>query len=321
MVVVGSKAMASYTDADDENMEEIFEYMDQQNANHPRDDDSFDIISQAEELDAAAAAAAPTFVPGQPVQVATPAATADMTGAADAGAESRGPEPTAVAALIVAELKSIQEGEGGLDLSFNGRVKLFPRLESCVEAVYGTDVFWKKFLGMQLRPFVAETLRQQEKAGTVVERVPQPAAAAAAVGSGSGGGGGGGGGSSGLSVGAREWTPSFAAAPFVPQTAPPAPAAASAFTAAETPPPPSPTARQIFTRNLNPESDETRIEAFFSQFGLVESVQILRARGTGLSRGMANITFSQQADAIKALEKSSYYIDDRMVYCEWSKAR
>lgn len=63
------------------------------------------------------------------------------------------------------------------------------------------------------------------------------------------------------------------------------------------------------------------IQAFFGQFGAIESVQILRARGSGLSRGMANITFMAQADAIKALAKSSYYVDDRMVYCEWSKAR
>ena len=183
------------------------------------------------------------------MQVAAPPAAAEMTLGSEASGESGGPEPTAVAALIVAELKRIQGGEGGLDLSFSGRVKLFPRLESSVEAVYGTDVFWKKFLGMQLRPFVAETLRQQEKAGAVVEKAAVPPSA---------GVGGGGGSSSGLSVGAREWTPSFAAAPLVPQAAP---AIASAGASAETPPPPSPTARQIFTRRFGPIATATATTA------------------------------------------------------------
>ena len=81
------------------------------------------------------------------------------------------------------------------------------------------------------------------------------------------------------------------------------------------PPPLQPLSHPIFAPS------QIAIQAFFGQFGAIESVQILRARGTGLSRGMANITFIAQADAIKALAKSSYYVDDRMVYCEWSKAR
>ena len=56
-------------------------------------------------------------------------------------------------------------------------------------------------------------------------------------------------------------------------------------------------------------------------FTLGLSFPLAHSLRTGISRGMANVTFDVQGDAVKALNKSSYYIDDRMVYCEWSKPR
>uniref|UniRef100_A0A7S2GJX2 RRM domain-containing protein n=1 Tax=Octactis speculum TaxID=3111310 RepID=A0A7S2GJX2_9STRA len=300
-------------DADDANLDEIFAYMDQiggvleetpkvENSNdgglsdamkYMSTDDIIAVNGDMSDLNAQT----PDFVPGVGHTRPTPPPPPEVPQPPPQQARSSGGSGSdvtveAVAQCIGAEIRRIMSDNGGkIDLSFKGRLELFPQLEEAACKRFG-DVYWKKHLGMQLRPFVAETLRELEKTGKVVVAPPaaaprQPPAAPSAA---------------ALNTAAPAFTPSANNS------------SASRSAPSQRPIPAGNDGTQIFVRNLNPSSDERMLNDFFSQFGAVSGVKIMKHFDPPhRSRGMANITFAQPTDAKKALEKSSYYIDDRSI--------
>lgn len=176
-----------------------------------------------------------------------------------------------VTAILVAEINAIIAEQGGLDLSFHGRQRLFPRIEGAVKDKFGSlgSSAWKRSLGMDLRPFIAERIREQvgprlqrersrvahaamartlncssllpelsqEKLGTFTA---PPAAAPAAAATPAP--------KPAMSAAAPAFKPRAAAAEWTPSFAPPAPAPA----AAPAPTPPAPPAKAVNTSQHSP---------------------------------------------------------------------
>ena len=64
---------------------------------------------------------------------------------------------------------------------------------------------------------------------------------------------------------------------------------------------------RIYVGNLNKSTTQDEINTLFAQAGTVSSVDLVKDKGTGLSKGFAFVAMSTQADADKAISMFNDY--------------
>jgi len=64
---------------------------------------------------------------------------------------------------------------------------------------------------------------------------------------------------------------------------------------------------RIYVGNLNKSTTEDEINTLFAQAGTVASVDLVKDKGTGMSKGFAFVTMPEQAEANKAISMFNAY--------------
>ena len=64
---------------------------------------------------------------------------------------------------------------------------------------------------------------------------------------------------------------------------------------------------RIYVGNLAKTATEDEIKTLFAQAGAVSSVDLVKDKGTGMSKGFAFVSMSAQADADKAISMFNDY--------------
>jgi RNA recognition motif-containing protein len=64
---------------------------------------------------------------------------------------------------------------------------------------------------------------------------------------------------------------------------------------------------RIYVGNLNKSTTQDEINTLFTQAGTVTSVDVVKDKGTGMSKGFAFVTMPQQAEADKAISMFNAY--------------
>ena len=64
---------------------------------------------------------------------------------------------------------------------------------------------------------------------------------------------------------------------------------------------------RIYVGNLNKSTTQDEINTLFAQAGAVSTVELIKDRGTGLSKGFAFVSMPTQADADKAISMFNDY--------------
>ena len=64
---------------------------------------------------------------------------------------------------------------------------------------------------------------------------------------------------------------------------------------------------RIYVGNLNKSTTEAEINTLFAQAGTVASVDLVKDKGTGMSKGFAFINMPEQAEADKAISMFNAY--------------
>jgi RNA recognition motif-containing protein len=64
---------------------------------------------------------------------------------------------------------------------------------------------------------------------------------------------------------------------------------------------------RIYVGNLNKSTTEAEINTLFTQAGTVASVDLVKDKGTGMSKGFAFINMPEQAEADKAISMFNAY--------------
>lgn len=64
---------------------------------------------------------------------------------------------------------------------------------------------------------------------------------------------------------------------------------------------------RIYVGNLNKSTTQDEINTLFAQAGTVTSVELVKDKGTGLSKGFAFVAMPTQADADKAISMFNDY--------------
>ena len=64
---------------------------------------------------------------------------------------------------------------------------------------------------------------------------------------------------------------------------------------------------RIYVGNLNKSTTEAEINTLFAQAGTVTSVELVKDRGTGDSKGFAFVSMPEQAEADKAINMFNAY--------------
>ena len=64
---------------------------------------------------------------------------------------------------------------------------------------------------------------------------------------------------------------------------------------------------RVYVGNLNKSTTEDEINTLFAQAGAVASVDLIKDKGTGASRGFAFVTMPEQAEADKAISMFNAY--------------
>lgn len=82
-----------------------------------------------------------------------------------------------------------------------------------------------------------------------------------------------------------------------------------------------PTANQIYVGNLPYKISDNQLEDYFSPFGNVRSVKIIRNAKTGLSKGFAFVTYANSGEAQKALDASGKELQGRTLVVRIAKPR
>ena len=78
---------------------------------------------------------------------------------------------------------------------------------------------------------------------------------------------------------------------------------------------------QIYVGNLPYRVDENDLKGFFSQFGSVQSIKIVRNFKTGQSKGYAFVSYSNAKQASKALEAHGQDLRGRSLVVRIAKPR
>jgi cold-inducible RNA-binding protein len=64
---------------------------------------------------------------------------------------------------------------------------------------------------------------------------------------------------------------------------------------------------RIYVGNLNKSTTQTEINTLFTQAGTVSAVELIKERGTDLSKGFAFVSMPTQAEADKAISMFNDY--------------
>ena len=64
---------------------------------------------------------------------------------------------------------------------------------------------------------------------------------------------------------------------------------------------------RIYVGNLNKSTTQDEINTLFATAGAVSSVELVKDKGTGLSKGFAFVSMPEQADADKAISMFNAY--------------
>jgi RNA recognition motif-containing protein len=64
---------------------------------------------------------------------------------------------------------------------------------------------------------------------------------------------------------------------------------------------------RIYVGNLNKSTTQEEINTLFAQAGTVTSVDLIKDRGTGMSKGFAFVNMPEQAEAEKAISMFNAY--------------
>ena len=64
---------------------------------------------------------------------------------------------------------------------------------------------------------------------------------------------------------------------------------------------------RIYVGNLNKSTTQDEINTLFTQAGAVSAVEVIKDRGTGLSKGFAFVSMPVQAEADKAVSMFNDY--------------
>jgi len=64
---------------------------------------------------------------------------------------------------------------------------------------------------------------------------------------------------------------------------------------------------RIYVGNLNKSTTQDEINTLFAQAGAVTSVDLVKDKGTGMSKGFAFVTMPEQAEAEKAISMFDAY--------------
>jgi heterogeneous nuclear ribonucleoprotein A1/A3 len=72
--------------------------------------------------------------------------------------------------------------------------------------------------------------------------------------------------------------------------------------------------RKIFLRGIGPDTSQSLIKDFFTQFGAIEKAEIVVDKNTGKNKGFAFLLFQDINSVNNALASESYEIDGKFVY-------
>ena len=79
---------------------------------------------------------------------------------------------------------------------------------------------------------------------------------------------------------------------------------------------------RIYVGNLNKSTTQDEINTLFAQAGTVSSVELVKDKGTGLSKGFAFVAMPTQADADKAISMfNDYAMADNKLKVNMAKPR
>ena len=79
---------------------------------------------------------------------------------------------------------------------------------------------------------------------------------------------------------------------------------------------------RIYVGNLNKSTTQEEINTLFAQAGTVTSVDLIKDKGTGKSKGFAFVTMPEQAEAEKAISMfNAYSLDESELKVNVSKPR
>lgn len=79
--------------------------------------------------------------------------------------------------------------------------------------------------------------------------------------------------------------------------------------------------KKLFVGNISYDSSEEKLEEVFSEFGTVESVNIITDNKTGRSRGFGFVEMSSEEEAEKAKEElDEKEVDGRNIAVEEAKS-
>ena len=78
---------------------------------------------------------------------------------------------------------------------------------------------------------------------------------------------------------------------------------------------------QIYVGNLSYEVDENMLREYFSRFGTVEAIRIVRHFQTGRSKGYAFLTYTHAKQALKALVAHGKDLEGRSMVVRIAKPR
>ena len=71
---------------------------------------------------------------------------------------------------------------------------------------------------------------------------------------------------------------------------------------------------KLYVGNLSFSTKEDQLQALFAQAGTVESVELIKDRSTGSSKGFAFVQMATQAEAEKAIKLfNGYNLDNREI--------
>ena len=79
---------------------------------------------------------------------------------------------------------------------------------------------------------------------------------------------------------------------------------------------------KLYVGNMSYGTTQEQLRTMFSEAGTVVTVEVIKDRDTGMSKGFAFITMASQADAAKAISMfDGKEVDDRPLKVNTAKAR
>lgn len=79
---------------------------------------------------------------------------------------------------------------------------------------------------------------------------------------------------------------------------------------------------RLYVGNLNKSTTQDEINTLFTQAGTVTSVDLVKDKGTGMSKGFAFVSMPTQAEADKAISMfNAYSLDDNELKVNVAKPR